>query len=611
MTRETLSTPPSNGQLEALLDYLHERRNFDFRGYKRASLSRRIFKRMQAINVEDYQRYIEVLEANPGEFAELFNTILINVTSLLRDPDAWEALTTQVIPALIGSKSSDEPVRVWSAGTASGEEAYSLAVLFADALGEDRFRRAVKIYATDADNDALNDARHGRYPERQLVEAFGEERAHRFFDVESGYGVFRSDLRRALIFGRHDLVQDPPISRIDLITCRNTLMYFTSDIQQKVLASFHFALSPGGYLFLGKSEALVNRTQMFKVVDLRQNILRKDGTATDPAMLTVPQPPQRQAKAGRATSGRPVETVFEHNPIAQVVLDSGGVIALANRAARRTLSIGSAELGRHLREAEFSFRPTDLRGPVERVLRERRQITIYDVPWQNPFSTEDPATLDIVISPLESQGGVVITFLDVTRYQHLRVDLEQSRRELETAYEELQSTVEELETTNEELQSTNEELETTNEELHSTNEELETMNEELQSTNEELETINNELRERSSEVTELNQFLQAILGSLQSTVVVLGMQMDIKAWNHQAEELWGLRADEVIGSHFLNLDIGFPVERLRTPIRACLAGRSEREEVVRPAVNRRGRAITCTVSISCLTGDGSTRGVIL
>jgi two-component system, chemotaxis family, CheB/CheR fusion protein len=231
MTRAILTTPPADGDLEALLEYLHERRNFDFRGYKRASLSRRIFKRMQIIGVEDYQRYIEVLEANPGEFPELFDTILINVTSLMRDHDAWDALAAGPIPAIINGKANEEPIRVWSAGTASGEEAYSLAVLFADALGEDRFRRLVKIYATDADEDALNVARHGRYPEEKLVEAFGEDRASRFFERENGYGVFRSDLRRALIFGRHDLVQDPPISRIDLITCRNTFMYFTADVQ--------------------------------------------------------------------------------------------------------------------------------------------------------------------------------------------------------------------------------------------------------------------------------------------------------------------------------------------------------------------------------------------
>jgi two-component system CheB/CheR fusion protein len=612
MTTETPSTPPGNGDLEALLDYLRERRNFDFRGYKRASLSRRIFKRMLAIGVDDYQQYIEVLEANPGEFAELFNTILINVTSLRRDPDAWEALSAHVLPAIIEAKGRDNPIRIWSAGCASGEEAYSLAVLFADALGEDRFRRLVKIYATDADSDALADARRGRYRQADLVKAFGEDRANRFFESEGDYGVFRGDLRRALIFGRHDLVQDPPISHIDLISCRNTLMYFTSDIQAKILTSFHFALNPGGYLFLGKSEALATRSHMFHVLDLRQHILQKDGKPTDIALLASSSPSGgRPATITRGAGSGPAEGAFEHGPVAQVVLDATGVIAAANRAARRLLSIGSAELGRHLREAEFSFRPADLRGPVERVLRERRLVTVYDVAWRGTGGDEDTATLDVLVAPLEGAGGVLITFLDVTRYQHLREELERSQRELETAYEELQSTVEELETTNEELQSTNEELETTNEELHSTNEELETMNEELQSTNEELETINNELRERSAEVGQLNLFLQSILGSLRSGVVVLGPEMDVRAWNRQAEELWGLRADEVLGHHFLNLDIGFPVDKLRTAIRNCVAGRSEREQVVQPAVNRRGRPITCTVTLSCLIGEATNRGVIL
>ena len=262
-----MATPAEDGELEALLDYVHERRNFDFRGYKRASLTRRIVKRMQAIGVDGYRHYIEVLEANPGEFAELFNTILINVTGLLRDRDAWAVLAGTVIPRLAEAGTPGEPVRVWSAGCASGEEAYSLAVLLAEAFGEERFRESVKIYATDADNQALAEARRGRYRYQNLLEAFGEERTPRFFDIDGDYGIFRGDLRRALIFARHDLVQDPPISRIDLLTCRNTLMYFTAEVQAKVLASFQFALNPGGYLFLGKSEALVTRTQMFEVVN--------------------------------------------------------------------------------------------------------------------------------------------------------------------------------------------------------------------------------------------------------------------------------------------------------------------------------------------------------
>jgi PAS domain S-box-containing protein len=482
MTGEPTVGPPADGELEALLEYLRERRNFDFSGYKRASLTRRIVKRMQLVNIDGYQRYLEILEANPGELAELFNTILINVTSLLRDKDAWDAVAARVIPAIVDGKSTEEAVRIWSAGCASGEEAYSLAVLFADAIGEDRFRRLVKIYATDADTDALATARRGRYRQTDLVAAFGEDLTARFFESDGDHGVFRGDLRRALIFGRHDLVQDPPISRLDLVTCRNTLMYFTADLQSKILAGFHFALKPGGYLFLGKSEALAGRSQAFQVVDRRQHIMRRDDSAPD--------------------------------------------------------------------------------------------------------LTQAPA-------------------------QHLRHELERSQQELETAYEELESTVEELETTNEGLQSTNEELETTNEELNSTNEELETTNEGLQSTNDELETINNELRERSTEVTDLNQVLQAILGSLQSAVIVLGPEMEIKAWNRQAEELWGLRSDEVIGRHFLNFDLWFPIEALRTAVRDCLAGRAERTQVVESAVNRRGRAIECTVNVNCLVAEQTPRGVIL
>jgi two-component system CheB/CheR fusion protein len=187
-----------------------------------------------------------------------------------------------------------------------------------------------------------------------------------------------------------------------------------------------------------------------------------------------------------------------------------------------------------------------------------------------PFHSHDGVrSLDIIVAPLEGPSGLVISFLDASRYQDLRAELENSRYELKTAYEELQSTVEELETTN------------------------------------------NELRERSAEVTELNQFLGSILGSFQSAVVVLGTEMEIRAWNRQAEDLWGLRSEEVLNQHFLNLDIGFPVEKLRGPIRSLLAGRTEHGQVTSAAVNRRGRPITCTVSLSQLAGAGTTRGVIL
>ena len=471
-----------------------------------------------------------------------------------------------MIPRIVETKDPAEPVRVWSAGCASGEESYSLAVLLAEALGEDRFRQSVKIYATDADEDALADARRGRYRGQNLVDAFGEERTRRFFDTDGEDGTLRGDLRGALIFGRHDLVQDPPISRIDLLTCRNTLMYFTAEVQARVLASFQFALNSGGYLFLGKSEALVTRTRMFEVVNQAQHILRKEGAA-DPGNMTL-DPAARPGGSPRSDGHRPMEALFEQNVVAQVMLDASANVMQANRSARTMFSIGPAELGRPLRESELYQRPAELRTPIELVQRERRPVVLYDVPWPGAGEVR---SLDIIVAPLDGPSGLVISFLDASRNQDLRVELEDSRRELKTAYEELQSTVEELETTNEEFQSTNEELETTNEELHSTNEELETMNEELQSTNEELETINNELRERSAEVTELNQFLEVDPGQPASPRWwSWAPRWRVRAWNRQAEDLWGMRGDEVANQHFLNLDIGFPVEKLPlVPSAAC------------------------------------------
>ncbi|MGH8980087.1 MAG: CheR family methyltransferase, partial [Acidimicrobiales bacterium] len=266
---------PDDAELEALLSYIFEHRSFDFRGYKRASLTRRIQRRMHAVGAEGYRVYIEMLEANPGEFSQLFDSILINVTSFLRDKDAWDVLEEIVVRPLAAASPEHHHVRVWSAGSASGEEAYSLAVLLADALGRTRFRSTVKIYATDVDTDALTRARAGRYAREHVVEAFGEERAGRFFELEGDVATFDLELRRALIFGRHDLVQDPPISKIDLLVCRNTLMYFTSEAQREILGNLHFALNPTGVLFLGKSEALVTRMDIFEPLDARQRIVRK------------------------------------------------------------------------------------------------------------------------------------------------------------------------------------------------------------------------------------------------------------------------------------------------------------------------------------------------
>jgi two-component system CheB/CheR fusion protein len=287
---------------------------------------------------------------------------------------------------------------------------------------------------------------------------------------------------------------------------------------------------------------------------------------------------------------------------------------LANKQARSLFGLTVSDLGRPMHDLELSFRPADLRSAFAAVQEERRPVSLGIVAWQSAGG--DDQFHEIVATPLTSAGGDFlgssITFTDVTRYEGLRTELERSKRELEMAYEELQSTVEELETTNEELQSTNEELETTNEELQSTNEELETMNEELQSTNEELETINEELRERSTELDRVNAFLESILISLAMAVAVLDRDQRIQVWNDRAEDLWGLRSDEVVGQHLLSLDIGLPVEKLRRPLQRALSGDVNGNEHVLQATNRRGREIACKVAcLPLLVPPGEVKGVIV
>src|SRR3954469_5205437 len=241
----TSTAQQSSDSLERLLTHLKGTRGFDFTGYKRTSLERRIRKRMEAIGVPDFDEYLEYLEVHQDEFPALFDTILINVTGFFRDPPAWEYYRTEVIPRLLETLGPSEPIRVWSAGCAAGQEPYTLAMVLAEALGTEAYLERVKIYGTEVDEDALNHARQASYSTAE-VETIPPPLLERYFEQGDQRFSFRKDLRRALIFGRNDLTQDAPISRIDLLTCRNTLMYFNAETQARILNLFHFALNPWG-----------------------------------------------------------------------------------------------------------------------------------------------------------------------------------------------------------------------------------------------------------------------------------------------------------------------------------------------------------------------------
>ncbi len=599
---------------EILLEYLKRSRGFDFSGYKRTSLMRRFQKRMQSVSVESYSEYQDFLEVHPDEFSILFNAILINVSSFFRDQATWDYIRADVIPQIIAKKDGSAPIRIWSAGCASGEEPYTIAIALAEALGNDKFRERVKIYATDIDDNALDHARQATYTARDLATLPNELRERYFEHVDHRF-VFRKDLRRSVIFGRHDLLQDSPISRIDLLICRNTLMYFNAEAQNRILTRFHFALTEGAFLFLGKAEMLLTHTSLFTPIDLKRRIFTKvQKTSFRDRFSIMAQTDDEVNVNNIAKFIRFREAAFDANPIAQIVVDLNGFLALANERARIFFNLSTRDTSRSLQDLELSYRIPELRARIDEAYAEHRPATVKDVQWTT--TSGDVRELELQIFPLSDSSGMIlgvsITFTDITRYKRLQEELEHSNQELETAYEELQSTNEELETTNEELQSTVEELETTNEELQSTNEELETMNEELQSTNEELQTINEELRRRTEELNQVNGFLESILTNLRVGVVVVDRNLQIQIWSRKAEDLWGLRADEAQNKNFLALDIGLPVDDLKQPIRACLTQESEYQELILRATSRRGKHIRCRVNCTALkSSDQTTRGVIL
>jgi two-component system, chemotaxis family, CheB/CheR fusion protein len=609
-----VTSKPADPEFEALLKHLQETRGFDFTSYKRDTLMRRVKKRLAAVDVQSFADYLDYLEVHQDEFAELFDTILINVTGFFRDGPAWEYLNREIIPRILAAKANGA-LRVWCAGCASGEEAYSIAMLLAEALGPERFREHVKIYATDVDEDALATARLGIYTSRVMQPVPPDLREHYFEQVGDRFS-FRKDLRRVIIFGRHDLLQDAPISRIDLLISRNTLMYLNADAQARILARFFYALNDGGFIFLGKAETLLSHPNLFSLVEPKFRIFAKPDSQIESREVLFAEP----LAALRDTSDAGVqrdqvrELSFRMDPVAQILVDTSMRLMLANDRALELFGLTGRDLGKRLQDLDISYRPLELRPLITQVAAERMPMRLTDVAY--PSQANVNHWLDVQLVPLRTVAsellGVKISFVEVTHVRQLALDLEQSKNDLESAYQAVQSSNEELETTNEELQSTVEELETTNEELQSTNEELETMNEELQSTNEELEAVNEEMRMRGTQLNDANAFLASILGSLRVAVIVVDNALIVKAWNVRASELWGVRSDEVEGTYLPNLDIGLRIDNLLKPLRDCLTSATEEFEQIYEATNRRGRSILCRVRLSPLK-DGSNKidGVVV
>lgn len=347
-----MNLPQAEREFEALLDYLKHNRGCDLTGYKRSTLLRRFAHRMQSINIGSYQDYLKYLQIHSNEWMALLDTVLINVTSFFRDRDTWDYLANDIIPKIIASKQPDEPIRVWSAGCAAGQEVYSLLMLFAEALGIESCLQRVQFYATDVDETAIKQARLATYDCKEVTSIPPNLLEKYFEQTEQGY-VFHRKLRCQIIFGHHNLAENAPMSKIDLLSCRNVLIYFNPETQASILVRFHFALKNTGFLFLGKSEALINHRQIFTPISLKHHVYAKLlNLELEDHLLINPKSCKKQALDQTTRSFQIWQTAYEISHEAQLAVDSYDRLVVANEQANTLFKLTLDDWNRPFEELE-------------------------------------------------------------------------------------------------------------------------------------------------------------------------------------------------------------------------------------------------------------------
>ena len=561
---ELRSSPVHFSGMSELIHLIHSQKRVNFRYYKTATLQRRVERRMAALGLTEIQDYVAVARASDHEVEGLFQDFLISVTSFFRDQAEFKALTEQLAPIVESKRENGMPMRVWVAGSATGEEAYSVAIVLSELFGGLKaFREArVQIFATDIDGEGLEFARRGIYPEPALDSMPVNYIHHYFSKLPLGLSVDKV-LREKIIFSYHNVAQDPPFINVDLITCRNLLIYFQNNLQSQVLARFHYALNSRGLLFLGKSETVAANGRLFRPLDGQSHLFSprdvEGGAAavqeliTEPRLRSFNRPRERQpatvSNDGLSYQARFESLVKAMGPDALLIASDMTIIqAFGDVSPFIKLAAGMVKTNvSSLVKPPFD---QDIRTAAPVVLR--RQIVREGMIHKDEHSgactrvslypvqggAYDETLALVVFKNWIDETAVEEELLDLdesdTNSAALRRQIEELRRELQVAQTNLQQTVEELETSNEELQALNEELQSSNEELQSTNEELETSNEELQSANEELSTVNEELQVTSNEQRVLNQNLAAVLRNVGTPMLVVDEKLVVTQMSAEA-----------------------------------------------------------------------------
>lgn len=538
----------------------------DFSGYKSKTFLRRVRRRMQVRQLTSLDGYVELLKREAPEVMNLFRDLLINVTNFFRDADAFKLLEQTVIPRLFEGRMAGDTIRIWVPGCATGEEVFSIGILmreYMDKMSSPPPR--VQIFATDIDEAALSVARLARYPEA-LLGGLSSERRQRFFHLDGASYVLSNDVRELCIFSPHSVIRDPPFSRMDLVSCRNLLIYFGPDIQNRVIPTFHYSLRPGGYLFLGTSEGIGQHGDLFALIDKKQRIFQsREHVQPAPRLLSLvgesrtglfPGGRERPAQATYPLRQAVEAQVLERFAPPHVVVNGDGDVVYYSARTGRFLEPSPGAPSRQLLTMARRDLRLELRSALREAVEAQRAVIKPDLPLDDDAGRVQLVT--ITVEPMLERGNgepLYLVLFNVTGPARTRSDADVASqgvdglldldRELRDTRERLQSTIEEYETAVEELKSSNEELVSVNEEAQSTNEELEASKEEMQSLNEELNTINTELIGKVEELDRANNDLKNLFESAQIATVFLDRNLVIRNFTPAASAFFNLRVSDV------------------------------------------------------------------
>jgi chemotaxis methyl-accepting protein methylase/nitrate/nitrite-specific signal transduction histidine kinase/PAS domain-containing protein len=600
-------TRPLEG-LPKILTLLRARTKYDFRGYKTGTLQRRIERRMGLQRIEHLNDYADFLRSHPLEVDRLFKDLLIGVTSFFRDPAAFDELATTALAELVKRRDPDSPIRIWVPGCSTGEEAYSIAIVAAEQLALAQSPGRVQIFATDIDADALEVARAGSYPESITLDVT-PQRLQRFFVLEDHRYTIAKSMRESVVFAVQNLTSDPPFSNLDLLSCRNVLIYLQEEMQEKLLTLFHFALNRGGYLFLGSAEGVGPREELFVPLSKRHRVFRRVGPAARPPLelpastLTATDAERLGTRAAREPPVTAIadRRLLEHFAPAAVVVRSNGQIVRLYGTLERFMKLPSGEATLNVLTLTRDALKSTLRAALHEAVRRNRATMLETLDGRH---ARRPALLRISVKPLNAPQRVerlwLIIFEQVpppspapaagSKLQRESALVQKLETELRATKREQQHLIEQLEGGNEELQAANEEVLSMNEELQSTNEELTTSKEELQSMNEELTTLNAQLQDKVLELTTLNDDLANLLASTDIATVFLDTELRIKRFTTAASLVLNLQPADAgrplnhIASNLTDVDLtseARTVMHTLTPIERELAARDGKRYILR------------------------------